>query len=156
MLTGEIIDWFEMKILNGEKLSQWAEQLLMEGRDTPEICMAAASPDAHWEDVHRWFVTICRQLGISDQIDREAMQVKERVMIDEYRKGLRKGADLLKRFNGLQKRIGFPEIVIYRLMPDARDGTNASGYYSLDSGLTGEQLEQAIRPYFEKAGIYAA
>jgi hypothetical protein len=154
MLTGEIIDWFEMKILNGQKLSQWAEQLLVEGHDTRDICMAAASPDAHWEDVHRWFVTICRQLGISDQIDREAMQVKERVMIDEYRQGLRKGADLLKRFNALRKQIGFPELVIYRIIPDAPDGTNASGYYSLDSGLTGEQLEEAIRPYFEKAGIY--
>jgi hypothetical protein len=154
MLTGDIIDWYELKILNGEKLSQWAEQLLVAGHDTPEICMAAATPEAHWQDVNRWFVTICRQLGISDDIEHHAKEVVERVMVAEYQAGQRKGADLLQRFNSLRQRIGFPETVMYRLIPDAPDGKNVSGYYSLNSNLTGEELEGEIRPYFEKAGIH--
>jgi hypothetical protein len=155
MLTGDVIHWFDCKILNGKKLSEWAEQLLVDGHDTPEICMAAASPDAHWEDVNRWFVTICRQLGISEDIARDVKQVEERVALDEYRAGQRKAAYLLWHFSGFRKRIGFPEIVVMRFIPDAADGTNASGFYGVESGLTGEELEEEIRPYLERAGIYA-
>src|SRR5215510_2006229 len=90
MLTGDVLHWFDYKVLNGEKLSQWAEQLLVDGHDTREIRMAAASPDAHWEDVNRWFVTICRQLGISDDIARDVKQVEQRVAVDEYRARQRK------------------------------------------------------------------
>ena len=128
MLTGDVIHWFDYKILNGDKLSQWAEQLLLDGHDTREIRMAAASPDAHWEDVNRWFVTICRQLRISDDIARDLKQTEERVAMDEYRAGQRKAAYLVWHFRELRKRIGFPEVVVSRIMPDEPDGTNASGY----------------------------
>ena len=58
-------------------------------------------------------------------------------------------------FDELRKRIGFPQSVHCRLIEDNDDGTNDSGYYSDDKRMHGVKLNEAIRPFLERAGIRA-
>jgi hypothetical protein len=154
-LTGNMLEACDRGYLDGGDLAAWAEALLTAGFDSDAITRAVASPDLHWQEVPALFGAMCRDVGLSQDAAAEVPALKQEVMIEEYRRGYRQGAELLWRFDDLRKRIGFPEMVEMRLLEDNRDGTNNSGYYGMDSRQHGQALENLARKCLERAGIRA-
>lgn len=153
VLTGDVLESHQCGILTSDDLNAWAEELLLDGRDSDAIVFAAANSDLDWQDVRRLFAAICRDLGLSDNLEDEIESIKRRVWIEEYRQGQRSGSELLHKFDDLRREIGFPEQPYLRLIPDNADGTNDSGYYGGDSWIHGEELELAAQKYLSRAGI---
>jgi hypothetical protein len=152
-LTGEVLDAFHRQYLDASALSNWAIELLAAGYESESIISAAAISEKHWQDVTHLFTAICRDIGLSQDIESEVAAVRREVMIEEYRRGYRQGAELLHRNDDLRKEIGFPEQVVCLLLEDNDDGTNDSGYYDWDHRIHGKELEDSIHVYLRRAGF---
>ncbi|QHW33234.1 hypothetical protein GZH47_22220 [Paenibacillus rhizovicinus] len=70
----------------------------------------------------------------------------------EYKKGLRLGGEILKKFENIRKEIGFYEMVGLTITGDDDEGEHTSGYHTLDGKLYGDQLENEIRIHLKRAG----
>jgi hypothetical protein len=154
-LTGDVLEAFHRRYLDGADLAAWAESLLTAGYDSDAIIEAVANPDMYWEKVPGVFSRMCHEVGLSENVSSEVAPLKEAVMIEEYCRGHRQAVELLHRFDELRKRIGFPEPIDARIMEDKDDGTNDSGYYGSKSRKRGPELEALARRQLEKAGIRA-
>lgn len=154
-LTGDMLEAYHHRNLQGSDLAEWGEALLTAGFDSEAIIEAVANPEMHWEKVPGLYSRMCREVGLSNDVASEVVFLKQEVMIEEYRRGQRSAAELMQRFDDLRKRIGFPEPVHCRLMEDNADGTNDSGYCTDSRKLRGTQLEVVVRQYLERAGIGA-
>jgi hypothetical protein len=155
-LTGAALEAAHRGYLEGTDLAAWAEALLAVGIDTDAVIQAVANPEMHWEKVRPLFSSICREVGLSDDVFSEIATLKQEVIIEEYKRGHREATELLWRFDDLRQRIGFPEPIHCRLIEDNEDGTNDSGWYSFSHKWRGEQLEALARQYLGKAGIRAS
>lgn len=153
MLTGRVLEAFHDRHLDGRKLAAWADALLDAGFDSGAIIEAVVDPEMHWQRIPGLFTQICCDVGLCPDVASEVAALKQEVMIEEYRRGYRNAAELLFRFEDLRKRIGFPEMVIMRLLEDNDDDTNDSGFYGSDSGKHGTELEALVRTFLERAGI---
>lgn len=154
-LTGDVLEACHRQYLKGSDLAEWAEALLTAGFDSEAIIEAVANPDMHWEKVPGLYSRMCREVGLSEDVASEVATLKQKIMIEEYRRGQRQAAELLQRFDDLRKKIGFPEPIHCRIMEDNSDGTNDSGYYTDSRKLHGTHLEAVVRQYLDKAGIRA-
>ena len=152
-LTGEVLEAYHRQYLSASDLAAWAEALLTAGFESDAIVQAVASPDLHWEKVPALFAAMCRDVGLSRDVQAEAAALKQEVMIEEYRRGHRPATELLHRFDDLRRRIGFPEPIDMRLLEDNEDGTNDSGYYGSQSRKHGRELETLVGKYLDKAGF---
>lgn len=155
ILTGDTFEAFHRNYLDGQRLADWAVELLTEGFESEAVIRAAGGQDMHWQDVRPTFIAVCRELGVSHDIDDEIALIKREAMIEEYRRGSRQGADLLHRFDDLRREIGFPGQIVVRLLEDNPDGTNDSGYYDWEYRMRGAELEHKIREQLRRAGIVA-
>lgn len=148
--TGDVVEAYLRRTLNATDLAAWGDALLDAGFDSDAIIESVSDPNMHWQKVRSLFERMCRELGLSLNIAENALALSQEVMIAEYRHGLRGASELLHRFDDLRKRIGFPEPIDMRLIPDNADGTNDSGYYSSSSRKCGIQLDAWIRTYLDK------
>jgi len=152
-LTGDILEAFHRNYLKGSDLADWARVLMFEDFDSNAVIEAFVTTNMHWEKVPIVFSAICREVGLSQDIATEIASVKQEVMIEECRRGLRKAAELFHHFDDLRKRVGFPEMIELRILPDNPNGTNDSGYYGINSRKHGNAFEDSIRDCLTKAGI---
>ncbi len=143
-LLGDLLEAAQRNYLDGNDLCAWAEALLNSGIETPVIIEALVSDDLHWQEVPELFSRMCFEMGVCENPYEEIELLKERIYIEEYCNNLRTGSLLLQKFDGLRKRIGFPEMVTTRILPDNPDGTNDSGHYGMDKRCSHEVLENAV------------
>lgn len=151
-LTGDVLEAFHSRYLDGSDLAAWAEALLTAGFDSEAIVDALANPNLHWERVPTLFLQMCRDIGLSADVVTEIAALKQEVMLEEHRHGYRQAAELLHRFDDLRKRIGFPEPIDLRILEDNDDDTNDSGYYGRETGKHGPELETLVRGYLGESG----
>jgi hypothetical protein len=154
-LTGDVLEAWERRYLEGSDLAEWAEALLAAGFECGPILEALASHDVHWQRLPLLLSSICREIGLSEDVTGEIANLKREVMIEEYRYGHRQAAELLHRLDDFRKRIEFPEPVDFRLLEDNADGSNDSGYYGSESRKRGKELEDLARHFLQRAGIRA-
>jgi hypothetical protein len=154
-LTGDVLEACQRQYLNGSDLAAWAEELLLAGFESDAITYAVGNPAMHWEKISGLFSRICRDVGLSEDVADEVDALMQQVMIEEYRHGHRRAAELLHRFDDLRKRVGYPERIDMRILVDNQDGTNDSGFYGCQSGKHGHALETLVCEYLENAGIRA-
>ena len=152
-LTGDVLEAWERRYLDGSDLAEWAEELLAAGFECGPIIEALASHDVHWQELPLLLSSICREIGLSGDVTAEIANLKQEVMIEEYRHGHRQAAELLHRFDDLRKRVEFPEPIDFRLLEDGDDGSNDSGYYGSQSRKRGKELESLARLFLQRAGI---
>jgi hypothetical protein len=108
-LTGDVLEACHRQYLDGSDLAAWAEELLLAGFESDAIIDALGNSEIHWEKVPGLFSRICRDVGLSEDVAGEVDALKQQVMIEEYRHGYRRAAELLHRFDDLRKRVGYPE-----------------------------------------------
>ncbi len=154
-LSGDILEAYHRNYLSGPELSEWAEALILAGYDSDAINEALANPDSHWQELPELFKRICRDVGLSPDVSIDTEQVKKEAMIEEFRCGHRRGAELFQRFDDLRQRAGFAEPIHFRLMQDNPDETNDSGYYT-DSMSHGPELEAMVVDALRSIGIIRA
>jgi hypothetical protein len=152
MLTGDLIEAYHRQRLTGSQLSAWAVELVVAGKDSESIIRAAANPGLPPEHVGVYFRKILKELQILDHLDDDIAAIKKKVFLEEYRKGLRPGAQVLKIFDDLRREIGFPSQIAHTILGDDYRGNERAGYHTLDRKLHGDLLEKEIRRYLERAG----
>ena len=152
-LTGDVLEAFHRKYLDGSDLASWSEDLLTAGFSSDAIIEALSDPEMHWQTVPIIFSKICFDIGLSTNVAKEICSLKRATMLEEYRHGHRQALEMLHRFDELRIDTGFPESIEFRLLEDNSDCTNASGYYGSQSKRFGEELENLARTYLGRAKI---
>lgn len=152
-LAGDILEAYQRKYLEGSDLAAWAEALIEQGYAGDAVSDALISEDAHWQEIPVIFAAVCKEIGLGDEPAADIGALKQRAMIEEFRHGHRKAAELFQRFDDLRERAEFAEWIEFRLLPDNPDGSNDSGYYSVPSAMHGVELEQAALDALKRLGI---
>ena len=152
MLTGDLIEAYHRNYLNVEYLNKWAMELLESNYESEAIIIAASCPDLSWQEVISYFKKILEELDITNDIDSDIEKLKQKVVLEEYKLGLRSGGELLSSFDSLRQEIGFYDMVGFTIIGDDYEGEDKAGYHTLDRKLYGEDLEKEIRVYLEMSG----
>jgi hypothetical protein len=150
-LTGDLIEAYQRDYLEVKCLNEWALSLLESGFEGEAVLTAASCPDLSWQDVRFYFNKILKELKIADDLDQNIEAIKQQVFLDEYKKGLRLGSELLYKFDSLRKQVGFYDMVGFTIIGDDYKGECKVGYHTLDRKLYGEDLEKEIRAHLKKA-----
>jgi len=144
-----IFDHAAMKSLSAPRLSEWAEQLLRLGYDADSIVVAVTNPDLSREKIEPLLLAICDDLGLDASLS--FVRLKEAAYIREYESGHFTATHVLFACNRFRSETGFPEQLTAKLVYDA--GVESVSYHGLETGVTGDELEQICLEHLERHGI---
>lgn len=144
-----ILEHAGSKSLSSRSLSKWADRLLSLGIATDAIVEAAVNHDLAPEKIKLTLIKICVDLGL--EVERGFNQLAEDAYLQEYVSGHFTAPHVLFCCDQFRIRSGFPEQLTASFLYD--NGEETVTYKGLETGVTGEELNDLCLRHLKKNGI---
>jgi hypothetical protein len=152
MKTSQILHRYYRKTLTEKSLVKWAESLLSEGFESDDVFLLLSEPDLHFLELPKYVERMCREFGFCQDFSDPRAAFKK-VSLDEYKKGVLSGPELIFHFDEIRQQSGFPEHLTWYIKDDEPDGTNLSGLCSDETKTSGQALEVYVDKYLAKINL---